>query len=64
MPSSRLRMFGRSEKVSTVVLEVRGGGDMTKRKTTATIPDASLRQHIAVVGETGSGKTYTAKGID
>lgn len=36
---------------------------MTKRKTTTTIPDAALRQHIAVVGKTGSGKTYTAKGI-
>jgi len=36
---------------------------MTKRKPSSTIPDAALTQHIAVVGRTGSGKTYTAKGI-
>lgn len=27
------------------------------------IPDAALNQHIAVLGKTGSGKTYAAKGI-
>src|SRR5688500_6199055 len=30
---------------------------------TKTIPDAALNQHIAVLGKTGSGKTYAAKGI-
>lgn len=28
-----------------------------------TIPEAALNQHIAVIGKTGSGKTYAAKGI-
>lgn len=27
------------------------------------LPEQALKQHIAVVGKTGSGKTYTAKGI-
>ena len=36
---------------------------MSKRKTKPIIPDAALRQHLAVIGKTGSGKTYTAKGI-
>lgn len=37
---------------------------MSKRKAASqTIPDAALMEHIAVVGKTGSGKTYTAKGI-
>lgn len=27
------------------------------------LPDAALNQHIAVLGKTGSGKTYAAKGI-
>jgi hypothetical protein len=27
------------------------------------IPDAALDRHIAILGKTGSGKTYTAKGI-
>lgn len=27
------------------------------------LPDAALRQHIAILGKTGSGKTYTAKVI-
>lgn len=27
------------------------------------IPDEALRQHVAIVGKTGSGKTYTAKGL-
>jgi ABC-type oligopeptide transport system ATPase subunit len=27
------------------------------------IPDEALRQHVAIVGTTGSGKTYTAKGL-
>lgn len=27
------------------------------------IPEAALQQHIAVLGKTGSGKTYAAKGI-
>lgn len=25
------------------------------------LPDAALTQHIAIIGATGSGKTYTAK---
>lgn len=28
-----------------------------------TVPQAALQQHIAVLGKTGSGKTYAAKGI-
>lgn len=28
-----------------------------------TVPDAALNQHIAILGKTGSGKTYAAKGI-
>jgi uncharacterized protein len=27
------------------------------------IPDSILDQHVAILGKTGSGKTYTAKGI-
>lgn len=27
------------------------------------LPDSALRQHIAILGKTGSGKTFTAKGI-
>lgn len=27
------------------------------------LPDAALKQHIAILGKTGSGKTFTAKGI-
>lgn len=27
------------------------------------VPDEALKQHIAIVGKTGSGKTYTAKGL-
>src|SRR6267154_1592679 len=27
------------------------------------VPEAALQQHIAVLGKTGSGKTYAAKGI-
>src|SRR4051812_576441 len=27
------------------------------------IPDAALAQHIAILGKTGSGKTYAAKGV-
>lgn len=27
------------------------------------IPDAALEQHIAILGKTGSGKTYAAKGV-
>lgn len=27
------------------------------------IPSAALLQHIAILGKTGSGKTYTAKGL-
>lgn len=26
------------------------------------LPDAALTQHLAIIGATGSGKTYTAKG--
>ena len=31
--------------------------------TTHAVPDAALQQHIAILGKTGSGKTYAAKGI-
>lgn len=27
------------------------------------IPSAALLQHVAILGKTGSGKTYTAKGL-
>jgi|GEM_PF-4140423 len=27
------------------------------------IPEPALRSHVAIVGKTGSGKSYTAKGI-
>lgn len=27
------------------------------------LPDAALIHHVAIVGATGSGKTYTAKGV-
>ena len=27
------------------------------------LPDAALSQHVAILGKTGSGKTYTAKGV-
>ena len=27
------------------------------------IPAAALLQHVAILGKTGSGKTYTAKGL-
>ncbi len=30
---------------------------------TFSIPDAALAQHIAILGKTGSGKTYAAKGV-
>ncbi len=29
----------------------------------STIPDKALEQHIAILGKTGSGKTYAAKGV-
>ncbi len=32
-------------------------------KITHPIPDAALAQHIAILGKTGSGKTYAAKGV-
>lgn len=35
----------------------------TKTKTAELIPDAALLQHVAIVGKTGSGKTYAAKGL-
>lgn len=31
--------------------------------TTLQLPDAALAQHVAILGMTGSGKTFTAKGI-
>jgi DNA helicase HerA-like ATPase len=30
---------------------------------TITIPAELLSQHLAIVGKTGSGKTYTSKGL-
>ena len=33
------------------------------RKKPHIVPDDALRQHVAIVGTTGSGKTYTAKGL-
>lgn len=33
------------------------------RTTMVAIPDAALSQHIAILGKTGSGKTYAAKGV-
>lgn len=32
-------------------------------KNQAPVPDRALEQHLAIVGKTGSGKTYTAKGL-
>lgn len=35
----------------------------SENETMAQIPDKVFEQHIAILGKTGSGKTYTAKGI-
>ncbi len=35
-------------------------GPMAKRDV---IPEAAMRQHMAILGKTGSGKSYAARGI-
>lgn len=34
-----------------------------RQEAIVTIPDKALEQHIAILGKTGSGKTYAAKGV-
>lgn len=38
-------------------------GDEPEKGQCTVIPSAALLQHVAILGKTGSGKTYTAKGL-
>ncbi len=49
--------------LASASLTVRAGRDLGAGIGDTMIPSAALLQHVAILGKTGSGKTYTAKGL-